>query len=304
MLAAILVIGVTGWLLKPRLASIRRDPTHQEFNAFGGGQVNLTDRTSWPIAGDGRQCGGAGRLIPLTHVSEVNCLVMRLRKRVLVVNAGSEADAYITPALSWGVKVYPRVYVNIRNTLERISGKYGDSVFTGGARLRGYGRRMFNVSRLLGDERSILSNIYSGGMAGILEANFVLQTNDVSIQGQRALNGEIRRDPRALGNFKLRGGSISRSFGSVSSLFVSAIHLDSEERIDTEDQNSSNLKNRFKLIPPILFYLASNCLTGFGYWRGRNNRCARDLWIGAGCLYVGFTLTVWSGLILTNSLGI
>lgn len=93
-------------------------------------------------------------------------------------------------------------------------------------------------------------------------------------------------------------------FSSVSRFFVSPVHLDRIDRVDKQEYDTANFYKWLSLIPPVLFFLLSTFVTCFGWWRARHARQRRDVWIAVICLYVGFPMSVWSGMILTNRLGI
>src|SRR5207248_714870 len=100
---------------------------------------------------------------------------------------------------------------------------------------------------------------------------------------------------------ELSSGGFCCALSSISSFFISTIHLDRICSIYSKNDQSSEFHKRLNIIPPVFFWFTSNVVMCFGWWRGRRATCRKDVWIAVLTLYLGFPLSVWSGIILTDS---
>lgn len=126
------------------------------------------------------------------------------------------------------------------------------------------------------------------------------------------LDGDIRAEPGIRG--KIHEGTlsinertpcrVSSTISRVSRLIVGIVHADCKRGVDSEKQYTQYPDPVLKFVPLGFLCFASNFIMGFGWWRGRNARSDRRVWIGLLCLFIGFVSSVWSLIVLVNRIGI
>src|SRR5439155_8273165 len=114
----------------------------------------------------------------------------------------------------------------------------------------------------------------------------------------------INRQPRSIAAHKGFTGSICTASRSIGSFLVSTVHLDCVPSVDCKQNNSSQFHERLRLIPPILFCLASNLAMCLGWLKIRFwCKSRRDWYLGMAGLFLGFPSSVYSLIVLTDRLG-
>jgi len=298
-----ILIGVTGWLLRVRL--------HGVFDQVISGNALHPARdirlTGWPVkAKVGLVSPPGGVLVTFATDPEKNLVASHQRTHVLFASDLCVRQAWISssrkpcrysafPFGSHGARVNSGsgdiaiVWQPWRRRFHE--SRLGTSISMDGWR----------VPRCLDCPRKVIRIILKKRLSGRYLGYELRSYRQLSDRWIGDLNPRtLRQLPE---RFLSRGG-IGGALGGVRRFFVGAVHLYRIQGVNAKQENAAYFKPKLSLIPPILFWVASNSLLCYGWWRGRRATSAMDAWVAVPCVFVGFCLSVWAGLILTNRIGI
>ncbi len=140
--------------------------------------------------------------------------------------------------------------------------------------------------------------------ASVLERYIKGQMCPIFVERKWAYGSHVERHPRAIRGFQSLLRRDCGAFGGISCVSVSTVHLGGIDGVDNKHSNAENLHPCLEIIESAFLYLATNILLGFGWWCGRNAKSNWDVGIALTLFCSGFIGAVWSGIILTNRLGI
>lgn len=164
------------------------------------------------------------------------------------------------------------------------------------------------------DDSGILSVVKGRSGSKIFNGELIASPNvsipfHVALQclyyrGRSDYKRTINPEPWSSSFYESIMGSIGGTLGGIGSLLVGAVHFDRVSGIDGKKNYAKDFRSGFDVVPKILFCLASNFAMCFGWWRGRYATCSRHVRLALGLLGIGFPLSVWSWIILTDRLGV